>query len=334
MRKIEDADSTQPNAWSYKWDAMDQLLAVTRPDGQTWNYKYDAFQRRILKSGPTVDTVFVWAGDLPVHELQLRSKEWTGWLFHRRSFSPLGMVKGDSFFSVVTDHLGTPQELVSGSGRVSSLQGTSTYGKSSPLPSSVELCPFRFPGQYYDSESGLHYSRFRYYDPGVGSFISQDPIRLLGDIDLYRYSNNPANEIDPFGLSTSSDSQKLGANLTAAGEPPRNPGDEDAHHIVMSNSQNSGMQELRDTMANYNPPININDPENGVWLPRNADARDNGDNRTLHKGEGLHSDDYKESVYAELMAGKPKPPSRRTFLARLQKLKNALNSGRTFKCKG
>jgi RHS repeat-associated protein len=334
VRKIEDADSTQPNTWNYEWDALDQLRTVTRPDGQTWNYKYDAFQWRILKSGPAMDTAFVWAGDLPVHELQLRSKEWTGWLFHRRSFTPLGMVKGDSFFSIVTDHLGAPQELVSNSGRVLPLQRTLAYGKSLPPRSSVDLCPFRFPGQYYDSESGLHYSRFRYYEPGVGSFISQDPIRLLGDIDLYRYSNDPANQIDPFGLSTSSDSKELGNNLIAAGERPRNPGDEDAHHIVMSNSQKAGMPELRDTMANYKPPIDINDPKNGVWLPRNADGRANGDPRTLHKGEGVHSDDYKESVHTELMAGNPKPPSRRTFLARLQKLKNALKTGRTFKCKG
>jgi RHS repeat-associated protein len=334
VRKFEDTDSMQPNTWSYGWDALDQLVTVTRPDGETWNYKYDAFQRRILKTGPAVHTAFLWAGDLPVHELQLRSKEWTGWLFHRHSFSPLGFVRGTNYFSIVTDHLGTPQELVSNSGRVLPLQKTLAYGKSPPLPISVDLCPFRFPGHYYDMESGLHYSRFRYYEPGVGSFISQDPIRLLGNIDLYRYSNDPANEIDPFGLSTSSDSKILGNNLTASGEPPTNPGAEDAHHIVMSNSSNTGMQELRDTMANYNPPIDINDPRNGVWLPRDAAARDNGDPRTLHKGDGVHSDDYKESVHAELMAGNPKPPSRRTFLARLQKLKNALNSGRTFKCKG
>jgi RHS repeat-associated protein len=39
----------------------------------------------------------------------------------------------------------------------------------------------RLPGQYYDAESGLHYNCFRYYDPIVGRYISQDPIGYNGD---------------------------------------------------------------------------------------------------------------------------------------------------------
>ncbi|MEE4688446.1 RHS repeat-associated core domain-containing protein, partial [Pseudomonas alliivorans] len=38
----------------------------------------------------------------------------------------------------------------------------------------------RFQGQYFDEETGLHYNTFRYYDPEVGRFITQDPIGLLG----------------------------------------------------------------------------------------------------------------------------------------------------------
>jgi RHS repeat-associated protein len=59
----------------------------------------------------------------------------------------------------------------------------------------------RLPGQYYDVESGLHYNCFRYYDPIVGRYISQDPIGYAaGDFNLYRYcGNDPVNAFDPTG---------------------------------------------------------------------------------------------------------------------------------------
>ena len=59
----------------------------------------------------------------------------------------------------------------------------------------------RFQGQYFDAETGLHYNRFRYYDPQVGRFTTQDPIGLAGGINLYQYAPNPGQWLDLFGLS-------------------------------------------------------------------------------------------------------------------------------------
>jgi RHS repeat-associated protein len=61
--------------------------------------------------------------------------------------------------------------------------------------------PFRFQGQQFDEETGLHYNRHRYYDPGIGRFVSQDPIGLLGGSNLFAYAPNPFGWIDPFGLN-------------------------------------------------------------------------------------------------------------------------------------
>jgi RHS repeat-associated protein len=61
-------------------------------------------------------------------------------------------------------------------------------------------CTIGWPGQYVDQETGLRYNRFRYYDPKLAVYISQDPLRLAGGHVLYGYSEDPLFGSDPFGL--------------------------------------------------------------------------------------------------------------------------------------
>ncbi|HZR02001.1 MAG TPA: RHS repeat-associated core domain-containing protein, partial [Burkholderiales bacterium] len=58
----------------------------------------------------------------------------------------------------------------------------------------------RFPGQYFDKETNLHYNYYRDYDPSTGRYIEPEPLGLVGDINLYRYSrNSPVRFFDPDG---------------------------------------------------------------------------------------------------------------------------------------
>ena len=67
--------------------------------------------------------------------------------------------------------------------------------------SEEHLQPIRFQGQSFDTETGLHYNRFRYFDPDMGMFTTRDPIGLLGGNNVFQYAPNPTGWIDPFGLS-------------------------------------------------------------------------------------------------------------------------------------
>jgi len=61
--------------------------------------------------------------------------------------------------------------------------------------------PFRYTARESDAETGLYYYRARYYDPGAGRFLSEDPLRFRVGINHYRYvRNNPVNLTDPTGL--------------------------------------------------------------------------------------------------------------------------------------
>ena len=60
--------------------------------------------------------------------------------------------------------------------------------------------PFRLQNQYYDSEIGLHYNFFRYYEPDAGRFVNQEPIGLMGGENFYWFAPNGQDWLVPLGL--------------------------------------------------------------------------------------------------------------------------------------
>ncbi|WP_256576414.1 RHS repeat-associated core domain-containing protein, partial [Pseudomonas sp. KK4] len=98
-----------------------------------------------------------------------------------------------------TDQIGTPLEMTDREGQIVWQATYKAWGSVEKLTVNEVEQNLRFQGQYFDNETGLHYNTFRYYDPEVGRFVTQDPIGLLGGSNLYGYAPNTNGWIDPLG---------------------------------------------------------------------------------------------------------------------------------------
>jgi RHS repeat-associated protein len=102
---------------------------------------------------------------------------------------------------VHTDHLGTPRLMTDSAAQVVWDHETLPFGTTAAVIGLADS-DLRFPGQYFDAESGLHYNYFRDYDPATGRYIQSDPIGLSGGLNTYAYvGGNPVNRVDPLGLA-------------------------------------------------------------------------------------------------------------------------------------
>ncbi len=106
----------------------------------------------------------------------------------------------DAVFYYINDHLGTPQMIIDETGNIVWRGEYQPFGSVNAAVSDLGN-HFRFAGQYYDAETGLHYNYHRYYDPRTGRYLRSDPIGLTGGINLYAYVlNDPINAVDSYGL--------------------------------------------------------------------------------------------------------------------------------------
>jgi RHS repeat-associated protein len=102
------------------------------------------------------------------------------------------------------DQIGTPQEMTDEKGNIVWSATYKAWGEARITVKEGYKNPLRFQGQYFDHETGLHYNRYRYYDPKIGRFISKDPIGLAGGLNPHVYAPNPVVWVDPLGLQKSS----------------------------------------------------------------------------------------------------------------------------------
>ncbi|MDT0318623.1 RHS repeat-associated core domain-containing protein [Streptomyces millisiae] len=213
--------SRKPDSWRYSWDAEDRLTSVTTPDGAVWRYRYDPLGRRIAKQrlgedGTTVveETSFVWDGVTLAEQTTVSSDapNPVTLTWEHDGLAPVSQAEritdattqetiDSRFFAIVTDLVGSPTELVGEDGDVAWHVRRTLWGLSVWRADARAYTPLRFPGQYHDPESGLHYNHHRYYDPETARYTSPDPLGLRPTPNPVAYVHNPLNWDDPLGLS-------------------------------------------------------------------------------------------------------------------------------------
>ncbi|WP_129307503.1 DUF6531 domain-containing protein [Streptomyces sp. L2] len=213
--------SGKPETWQFRYDAEDRLIAVTTPDRAVWRYLYDPIGRRISKHLTASDGVtiaeqvdFTWDGPTLVEQTTTSEKlpHAVTITWEHEGVSPVVQCEkvtartdqreiDKRFFAIVTDLVGAPTELISEHGETAwrmrrTLWGTTTWDRNA-----TAYTPLRFPGQYYDPESGLHYNHYRYYDPLIARYTTSDPLGLDPAPNPVTYVHNPHTWIDYLGLA-------------------------------------------------------------------------------------------------------------------------------------
>ncbi|MEU0940416.1 DUF6531 domain-containing protein [Embleya sp. NPDC005971] len=222
VRRTRKTLSGGTKTWIFAWDADDRLTNTTTPTGEYWEYVYDALgrrtekRRRVEAGGDVVERItFTWDGTRLAE--QSTDTEIITWEHDPAGHHPLtqtnrtirartdpGNETQDEidrrFHAIVTDLVGTPTELVSVDREIVWQLRSTLWGVSTATVDTVD-CPFRFPGQYHDTETDSSYNLFRYYKPDSISYQSTDPLGLAVAPNHHGYVVNPLTGYDPFGLA-------------------------------------------------------------------------------------------------------------------------------------
>ena len=211
LLKPVQTQKTKQQHTSYLWDGNRQLQQNTATHTHTIIYEQDSFE-------PVAQLIWLRDGLTAANDEPKTNDE--GWYGNNKPVIKTGV----QLYHYHNDHLGTPNELTDQQGDVVWFADYEAWGNTATVEwksqridnivvSEEHLQPIRFQGQHFDEEIGLHYNRFRYFDPDLGMFTTRDPIGLLGGTNVFQYAPNPTGWIDPFGLSGWTKTNTLGRTV-------------------------------------------------------------------------------------------------------------------------
>jgi|GEM_PF-4463021 len=205
-------DNGNMTSWgdaTFTWDARNRLIAINGTSLSA-SFKYDSMGRRVEKTVNGTTTKYLYDGADIIMEMNGSGTPTAYYIRTLNIDEPLARVDlltGEIRF-YIADALGSIIALADENGVVKTRYNYTPFGEVEVTGESSDN-PFMFTGREWDrlgdspgaNGTGLYYYRARYYSPGMGRFISEDPIGLAGGINMYAYvGNNPLNFVDPLGL--------------------------------------------------------------------------------------------------------------------------------------
>ena len=217
--------------WHYEYDALDRRVAKWReaePREGTDGLEAGTLQAEqetdsgYLKNADGLKQVgrveFVWDGSHLLQEIHA-DRTYTYVYTDAGSYEPLAQItdyqdqnRAQEILYYHCDQIGVPRELSDQDGHIVWTGYPDAWGylKNETQAREGIHQPLRLQNQYCDEETGLHYNFFRYYDPVVGRFVSQDPIGLMGASNFYFFAPNTKSWIDISGLAPDDDIDEYG----------------------------------------------------------------------------------------------------------------------------
>src|SRR5712692_4730543 len=238
----------QAGTRSFTYNQATALIQATTLSGSA-SYAYNAQRQRTRKTIAGITTVYHYdlSGNL-LAETNLDGTVIRDYVY--TDTTPVAKIEAgtipETLVSLPTDHLNTPRLATNPQGQTvwrwdGNAFGDTAANEDPSNTGTLTKINLRYPGQYFDQETGLHYNWNRYYDPKSGRYISSDPIGLLGGMNTYAYANlNPLRNIDPYGLDTWPTDSPIVRSPMGPRPDPFNPSQEQYHNGIDNRNPTGG----------------------------------------------------------------------------------------------
>jgi RHS repeat-associated protein len=248
----------------FEYNEID-LLVRCDVKGEPWTASYDGFCRRVQKTWRGATTTYYWDNFRLAAEVRHDGSCRLYIYADNAALAPFLFIEYDSLhaapesgkrYYVFTNQIGAPIRVEDHAGRTVWSARLDPYGKAKiDRASTIEL-HLRFPGHYFDPETGLHHNRFRSFSPELGRYLQSDPAGLAGSINPYAYPDRPLTVVDIDGLGAR-DAKASGCKARNGDEPsvgcqkvlPEGLSDEEVRAALKAKTD-----KLVDDIKNLQPP--------------------------------------------------------------------------------